>query len=200
MKRTEDYYAKLAKSKGYPARSVYKLMEIQEKYKVLRKGIKVLDLGAAPGSWSQFVLEYLAGSGLVVGVDLKPIECKPQLASHYRPLQGSFNNEEILKQIKEWGPYHVIISDAAPSTSGDGFIDSHRSIEIGQRVIEIARENLKPGGNLVIKIFQGGEEKEILDILKTLFEKVKPFKPKASRDESVEVFHLGLNFMQGKQK
>jgi len=195
MKQIEDYYAKLAKSKGYPARSIYKLMEMHEKYKIFRKGDKILDLGAAPGSWSQYVLELQNGNGMVVGVDLKPIEFKSPFMKYYKPIQGSFKYGEVLTQIQELGPYHTVISDAAPSTSGDGYIDSHKSMELAELVIEIARTNLRPKGNLIIKIFQGGEEKTVLDNLKILFEKAKAFKPKASRAESVEVFFLGFNYL-----
>lgn len=195
MKQVNDYYAKLARSEGYPARSIYKLKEIQEKHKIIKKNIKILDLGAAPGSWSQYVLNIQKGNGFLLAVDLKDITLKSPYLNQFHALQGSFNNEDILQQIKKRSPYQLILSDAAPSTSGDRFVDACKSAELARRVLSIALAHLQAEGTLIIKIFQGGDEQEIFAALKTHFKRVKAFKPKASRDESAEIFYIGFQFI-----
>lgn len=194
VKQLNDHYFKLAKQKGYLARSVFKLQEINDKFKILKKNYKILDLGAAPGSWSQYVLEVTKGHCSILGVDLKPIEMKSPFASGFKAIQGSFNIEEVLEQIKEKGPYDLIISDAAPSTSGDRFVDACSSAELAETVLDIAGNNLKQGGNVVIKIFQGGAEIEVMDRIKSLFTRFKAFKPKASKNESFETFYIGFEY------
>jgi 23S rRNA (uridine2552-2'-O)-methyltransferase len=194
MKRSADYYSKLAKQKNFPARSVFKLQEMQERFSLLKAGQKILDLGSAPGSWSKYCLQRLGAKGQLVGVDLEPVEIAQPPGRRYRFLQGDFFSEAILDDLEKLGPFDVILSDAAPRTSGSGLVDAQRSLEIAERVLEIVRRTLRPGGHLVLKIFQGGEEGQLLRRMKSMFRHARAFKPKASRGESRETYFLGQLF------
>ena len=192
MKR--DYFAQLAKEKGYPARSVFKLQEIQKRFRIIKPGFRILEIGASPGSWSQYCLELLAGKGEMVGVDPVKQQFKPDPGQNYRFIQGNIFAPDIEKICIELGPYDLILSDAAPATSGNRIVDTSRSLEIGYKVSRLASRSLKQGGGLVVKIFQGGEEGELLKSLGSLFEKVRAFKPKASKKGSKEIFFLGFSY------
>ncbi len=194
MKGKADYYWRKSKEEGYPARSVFKLQEIQQKYGPLRPGNRVLDLGASPGSWSLFILDLLAGAGRVIGVDLNPPDGKLLSRKNFRFFHGDFTTEGLVTQIAEEGPFDVVVSDAAPSTTGNRTLDTARSTEIARNVLAICEKCLAPGGNCVLKIFQGGEEKEILDRMRARFAAARAFKPKASRSDSMETYFLGLGF------
>jgi 23S rRNA (uridine2552-2'-O)-methyltransferase len=194
MKRSADYFARLAKQKNYPARSVFKLEEMQERFLLLKAGQKVLDLGSAPGSWSKYCLQRLGPGGQLVGVDLEAVSISRPPRGRYRFIQGDIFSEAILTVLNELGPFDVILSDAAPRTSGSGLVDAQRSLEIAERVLEIAECTLNPGGNLVVKIFQGGEEGSLLNRMKSLFRRARAFKPKASRGQSRETYFLGQLF------
>ena len=199
MRREQDHYGRKAKAEGYPARSVYKLMEIQKRFHVLRPGQKILDVGAAPGSWSQYALEELRGKGQVVGLDLQEVGFRSKVSPNYRFFRGDLFAEEVQEQLAVLGPYDLVLSDAAPSTSGMVIQDVQRSLEIVQRVLDLAEGLLKPGGGLVVKIFQGGEEKQVLDRLRAGFGRAQAFRPLASRSESREVFFIGLSY-HGRKK
>ena len=194
MKGKPDYYWRKSKEEGYPARSVFKLQEIQEKYRLIRPGNAVLDLGASPGSWSLYILDLLAGGGNVTGADLNAPDRK--LLSHrgFRFIQGDFTSGETLTAILESSPFDVVVSDAAPSTTGNRTMDTARSLDLARQVLAIAEKALKPGGNLALKIFQGGEEKEILDWMRGRFASARAFKPKASRSDSMETYFIGTGF------
>ena len=194
MKRSADYYSKLAKQRNFPARSVFKLEEMQDRFSLLGEGQKVLDVGSAPGSWSQYCLQRLGAKGQLVGVDLDPVVVTPRFGGYYRFVQGDIFSQEIFSTLSELGPFDVILSDAAPRTSGSGLVDAQRSLELAERVLEIAECTLNPGGHLVVKIFQGGEEGQLLRRMKSLFHHARAFKPKASRGESRETYFLGQLF------
>lgn len=189
--RITDHYARRAQAQGYPARSVYKLEEIQRKFGLVRRGDTVLDIGASPGSFSLLLLELLHGSGRVVAVDCSSLGIAPSAAA-FRYVQGDIFDDDTLCKIGGLGPYSVIISDAAPSTSGNRIVDAAKSTEIGLRVVDIAREHLIQSGNLVIKLLQGGEERAILEQLRADFASARGFKPRASRSESSEVYYVAL--------
>lgn len=188
-----DFYTKKAKQEGYPARSVYKLEEIHNRHQIIKRGDHVLDIGAAPGSWSLYVSrKLLSGSGRVVAVDLKEITLSP-MPGNMISYTGDAFSEEISEKIAEHAPFDVIISDAAPDTTGNRTVDTLRSQQLAESVLETAKQLLKVHGNLVIKVFQGGGEQELIQQMRSVFAKVKPQKPKASRSESFEVFLIGLD-------
>ena len=188
MKRQQDHYTRKAKSMGYPARSVFKLEEIDNKFKVLGSE-SVLDIGAAPGSWSLYCLRRKKGP--VFGVDLQPVEI-----SHpeYSFIQGDIFEKDIQEALGKTGPYGVILSDAAPSTTGNRMVDTARSFNLVESIIHFSFSFLKAGGNLVLKVFQGGDERQLFELLQRHFEKVRTFKPQSSRDESFEVFFVAKGY------
>jgi 23S rRNA (uridine2552-2'-O)-methyltransferase len=192
MKRSPDYFSRLAKQKNFPARSVFKLQEMQERFGLFKAGQRILDLGSAPGSWSKYCLQHLGPHGLLVGVDLETVRMQPPAGPRYRFLQGDIFSPEIAARLHELGPFDVILSDAAPRTSGSSLVDAEVSLKIAERVLEIAARNLEHGGHLVVKVFQGGEEGRLLQSMKSIFRRARAFKPKASRSESRETYFLGL--------
>ena len=192
---TNDYYALKAKKEGYPARSVYKLMEIQQKFKVIDRASGILDIGAAPGSWSLYILKELKG-GFLVAVDLIPLKIDNK-EKNFVFLQGDAFAEETLSIIKEKGPYKTILSDAAPSTTGNRTVDTERSLQLVESVIDLAEKTLAGGGCLVVKIFQGGGEKKIIERMKKMFTTVKIIKPEAARKISFEIYLIGTGMVKG---
>lgn len=194
MRRNEDHFSRLARQKGYPARSVFKLQAMQARFKLIQPGDRVLDLGAAPGSWSQYCLQLLDGRGLVVGVDLNEPSFNPPSpgAAEYRFVLGDLFAPEVEARLAEWGPYDLVLSDAAPRTSGSPLVDSQASLQIAGRALQLACRLLKTGGSVVVKVFQGGEEGTLLERLRGGFSQARAFKPEASRSESREVYLLGF--------
>ena len=188
MKRQQDHYTRKAKSMGYPARSVFKLEEIEQKFQVLGTG-SILDVGAAPGSWSLYCLRRKKGS--VVGVDLQPVEIQEP---DYVFVQGDIFEKDVQETLGKTGPYDTIISDAAPSTTGNRMVDTARSFNLVESIIYFSFMFLKKGGNLVLKVFQGGDERQLFELLTRHFEKTKTFKPQSSRDESFEVFFIAKGY------
>lgn len=186
-----DHYSLKAKKEGYPARSVYKLEEIQQKFNIIRPGNSVLDIGAAPGSWTLYThRKLLKGKGRIVSVDLKPLSLNP-IPENVTVFTGDAFTPEMLKELGNLGPYNSIISDAAPSTTGARAVDCLRSQNLAEAIINIIPTHLKTGGSLVIKIYQGGGEQDILFAMKKVFTKVKTFKPQACRKDSFEIFLIG---------
>ena len=172
-----DFWTKKAFSEGYPARSVYKLKEIDEKFNLLKKNYNVLDLGAAPGSWTVFLLRNINENGKVVSCDLNPLA---------KNVKGERN------KIKELGPYDFIVCDAAPLTTGNRTVDTARSEQLVEMAIWYAETMLKQGGNFAVKIFQNGDQQKILRKMKEIFTTAKGFKPKACRTESFETYLIGI--------
>ncbi|MCL2765346.1 MAG: RlmE family RNA methyltransferase [Treponema sp.] len=196
-----DYWQQRARNEGYPARSVYKLKEIDEKFSLFKpagKAGRILDIGAAPGSWSLYVLrKFAAGSKcFLAAADLCPLsrEFDNKLfdSERFFFVQGDVTSADIRDAIFSKGPYNVIISDAAPGTTGSRMADSARSLELAETVVGYAESVLAPGGNLALKIFQGSGIDALLKHMKTLFEKARSFKPQACRGESVETYFIGL--------
>ncbi len=186
-----DHWTLKARSEGYPARSVYKLAEMQEKFRLLKPGMRVLDIGAAPGSWSLWVLRFLKGSGFLAAVDLSPLGIKAPFGNFFF-LQGDLYDPAVRSALAERGPYGLILSDAAPSTTGDRTVDTGRSEALVEAVIGYADALLAPKGHLVAKLFQGGGERDLLTALRGRFETARGFKPRACRAESFETYLLGL--------
>ncbi len=192
-----DFYTQKAHREGYPARSVYKLEEINSTHKLIKPGDSVLDVGAAPGSWTLYTHRVLLkGKGRIVSVDLNPLSLDP-IPPTVTALVGDAFSKEIRTRLVEEGPYDAIISDAAPMTTGNRIVDTSRSEYLAEQVVMLAEEQLKAHGNMVIKIFQGGGEQEVLKRMREIFQKAKAFKPKASRDDSFEVFLIGLDKKEG---
>ncbi len=188
-----DSYTQRAHREGYPARSVYKLEEINSSHHLIKSGDSVLDVGAAPGSWTLFThRELLKGNGRIVSIDLNPLNLNPVPPTVTAIVGDAFNKENRARLI-ELGPYDAIISDAAPMTTGNRTVDTTRSEWLAEQVVMLAEEQLKTHGNLVIKIFQGGGQVEILKKMREMFNKVKPFKPKACRDDSFEIYLIGID-------
>jgi 23S rRNA (uridine2552-2'-O)-methyltransferase len=191
----QDHYFRKAKKENFLARAFYKLEEIQNRHKILRRGHRVLDLGAAPGSWIQLAEGVVGPSGLVLGIDLKPIE--HSFPKHVITLQGDiFDREFVDASLAEYVPFDVVLSDMAPSTSGVKVADAARSALLFERAFEISRAVLKPGGTFLAKIFQGSEFHELLLEAKMQFRQTKVIKPDASRKQSKEIYILALNLKQ----
>lgn len=196
-----DFWAQKAKKEGYPARSVYKLEEIAAKFGLLKsakappgaRGPAVLDIGAAPGSWSLWLLRRLNGSGRLVAVDLEELGIA-RTADNFVFIKGDILDEAVRARLREAGPYSLVLSDAAPATTGKRLVDQGRSEELVEAVMALAYEVLAPGGALVAKIFQGGEEKRLIGELKTRFARARAFKPEACRSISFETYLVASGF------
>ncbi|MBQ3966519.1 MAG: RlmE family RNA methyltransferase [Treponema sp.] len=187
-----DFWSRKAFSEGYPARSVYKLKEIDEKFGMIKKNYHVLDLGAAPGSWTTFLLRTLNGSGKVVSCDLNPL-AKDVKGDNLVFIQGDLNEAEIRESIQKEGPFDLVVCDAAPLTTGNRVVDTARSTGLVKMAVWYAQTMLKTGGNFAVKIFQNGDQQKILTELRGLFQTAKGFKPEACRSESFETYLIGLN-------
>ncbi len=187
-----DFYFKKAKEEGYLSRAAYKLKELNEKFNLIRKGFAVIDLGAAPGGWSQVALELVGKKGFVLAVDLLPIMIN---APNFTSLVGDITKEECKERVRGYlERADIVISDVAPRTSGIVKLDQGRSIDLAFSVIDFSKEFLADGGSLLMKVFDGGEVKDLLAELSKLFGKVKIHKPPASRKESKEVYVVALGF------
>ncbi|MDJ0621357.1 MAG: RlmE family RNA methyltransferase [Desulfocapsaceae bacterium] len=196
MRKVSDYYSKKAKKEQYPARSVYKLQEVQNKHRLLRKGDSVLDLGCYPGSWSLYAAEVVGPKGIVVGVDLQQAESQPRSGSaeiHW--LQADITDAAMITTIRKIRPaFKVIISDLAPRTTGNRWADHQQSINLVRTTLTLAETLLHPKGHYLAKVFQGEDFPVFVQEVKQLFGMVKVIKPKSSRTESREVFVLGMEY------
>ena len=187
MKKVRDHYFKKARKQGFPARSVYKLEEAQKKYRFLKPGQAVLDLGACPGSWSKYAAGVAGPKGLVVAVDIQKLSV---MADNIHVLQRDVCDLK-LSELREISPYFaVVLSDMAPKTTGRKDVDHFRSVALAERALVLARELLKPGGTFFCKVFQGEDFPSFLDDCRESFRSVRVVKPKSSRPESVELFLL----------
>lgn len=185
----QDHYTRQAKKARYPARSVFKLEEIQQKHRLIKKGDKILDLGCSPGSWLLYAAKLTGDRGQVVGIDLKPV--KIQSASNIEIINGDVFE---LDSGSLGSDFNVVMSDMAPATTGHKAVDAARSAGLSEAALEIARNVLLPGGAFVCKIFQGPDFNQFIDSVRASFDKQKIFKPKSSRKASKEIFVIGLGF------
>ena len=198
MRKVQDYYFKKAKKENYPARSVYKLEEAQKKYRFLQTGNGVLDLGCQPGSWSIYAARIVGPAGLVVGVDLQEgkkisIAKAAEIVWFCDDIMADYIVEKIQKTRKY---FRTILSDIAPRTSGNKWVDQQQSLNLARRVLELAGELLESGGNIYVKVFEGEDFREFVDSVRKSFKTVKIVKPKSSRSESREVFVLGMGYLK----
>ncbi len=186
-----DKYFKQAKEEGYLARSAYKLKELQERFRIIRSGDRVLDLGCAPGAWLQVAGEIVGPQGVLVGLDLSPVDHR--LLPNAFTIVGDANEVDPATLMGESGlPFDVVLSDMAPNTSGHG--DDLRSSHLCHRVLDLAGSVLRPGGNLAMKILEGAMYSDILGRTRGMFPDAKGFKPKSSREVSREMFIVGTRF------
>jgi len=184
-----DVYVRRAKQEGYRSRSAYKLLEILEKDKLVRPGMTVVDLGAAPGGWSQVLAPIVGVKGQVIALDLLEMEPLRGVVT----IRGDFSEQATLKLLEEQSgnrSIDLVVSDMAPNISGVGLVDSARSIHLAELAHEFARDRLKPGGDLLVKVFQGAGLDEFRKELSGTFASVAVRKPKASRDRSSEFYLL----------
>ncbi len=193
----DDEYVKLSQKEGYRSRAIYKLKEIQQKDNLIRPNMQVVDLGAAPGGWSQYATELVGDNGRVVASDILPIDPLPFVEF----IQGDFTEESVLNEIldvlyKDEKNYKadVVISDMAPNITGVEAIDQPKSIYLCELSLDMARQILKPGGSFAVKVFQGDGSDAFLKDIRSSFKQVKIRKPAASRPRSREVFMVGLGF------
>lgn len=192
-RHVNDEYVKRAQKDGYRSRAVYKLLEIQEKDRILKPGHVVVDLGAAPGGWSQIAEKLVGAKGRVVALDILPMDSLAGVDF----IQGDFREEEALQQLRELlngQAVDLVISDMAPNVTGMSAVDQPRAIYLCELALEFAREVLKPGGSLVVKVFQGEGFDEYIRELRSSFGKVVTRKPKASRSRSREVYLVAGNY------
>ncbi len=192
MRKLHDRYFKLAKREGKLARSVYKLQELNSRDRILKKGDIVLDLGASPGSWLEYILDIIGDDGAACAVDLKPIDKKFKGRATFKMMDiHDMKGDEFAEVTTQ---FDVIVSDMAPNTSGIRIMDQARSQELCEAVVRIACPMLKTGGNLVMKIFYGPDTEFYRAQLEKEFSVVKVRKPEACRDESTEHYFVCLGY------
>lgn len=188
-RRRQDHLARRAHAQGFPARSVYKLEEIDRRTQLLRPGQRVLDLGCAPGSWVRYIASRVGPSGLVLGFDLQAVTIALPAHARCAVLDVAQQDPPLTVDGK---PFDVVVSDMAPSTEGVRFADQFRSYELYRRALDIAGRALAPGGSFVGKLFQGAELEEARAATAALFGKVRILRPEGTRAESYELFLVGL--------
>src|SRR5881628_789978 len=190
----KDQYRRLAKDQGYRARSAYKLLQLNNSYRIIKKGSKVVDLGCAPGGWLQVVTKEVGQAGKVVGIDLKPVES----VAGATVLKGSIEDVDMFEKIVGilGSKADVILSDLAPNVSGLWDIDHARQISLSATALGFARQVLRVGGSAAFKVFEGDLLNEFKADLKTSFGRVLLNKPSASRQESSELYIVCLDFKQ----
>lgn len=205
-RKLHDQYFKKAKEEGYAARSAYKLKQIQDKRGILKRGDWVLDLGCSPGSWVQVASEIVGDRGRVGGIDLKPVEIEGGTPGNAKTLvadifksDGAFLLGILVSEGKPVRLVDVVLSDMAPNTEGGGggSMDHFRSVDLCRRVLELCPSLLRPGGNLVMKVFEGEVYPELLKDCGKMFADVKGYKPEASREVSREMFITAKGYRGG---
>ncbi len=191
QRKLHDGYFKQAKREGYVARSAYKLLEINEKKKLVRKGDWVLDLGCAPGSWLQAAADLVGPRGRVVGIDLKPVE--HPMPESVRTLVGDLTETDpaVLTEFVG-GRYNAVLSDMAPNTVGVG--DDFRSVRLCREILERLPGLIEPGGHLAMKVFEGAELQDLVRETRALFDEARAFKPDACRDVSRETYVVAKGY------
>jgi 23S rRNA (uridine2552-2'-O)-methyltransferase len=181
-----DTYSKKAKKENYPARSIYKLQEIDQKYKIIEEGNRVLDLGCAPGSWLLYLSKKAGYDGKIIGVDINDLKIEI-------PQNVFFVKESIIK-FETGEKFNVVVSDLAAHTTGIEFSDVEETLELCYKALEVAKKALLKGGNFLCKVFEGEGTDNFFKEVKKNFEFTKRFKPKASRKQSREMYIVGMGF------
>lgn len=187
----KDPFVQLAQKRGYRSRAAFKLIEIQEKDKLIKSGMTVVDLGAAPGGWSQLASEWVGEKGKLIALDILPMESLVGVDF----IQGDFRDEAVLAELESalaGEPIDLVISDIAPNMSGSASIDQPRAMYLVELALDFAKQHLKSNGNFCCKVFQGEGFDAFFKELKHIFNNVVTRKPKSSRGRSREVYLLGL--------
>ena len=186
-----DAFVKQAQKDGFRSRAAYKLMEIHEKYKLIKPGMNVVDLGSSPGSWSQVVAKLLQGKGHIIAMDLLPMDPIPRVDF----IQGDFREEASLRELETYlnnSAIDLVISDMAPNITGIKTVDQPGVMYLTELALDFSLQWLKPSGHFLVKTFIGADFDELVKKMRPEFEKVITVKPKASRDRSSEVYLLGF--------
>ncbi|CAN7697477.1 MULTISPECIES: 23S rRNA (uridine(2552)-2'-O)-methyltransferase RlmE [Pseudomonas] len=192
-RHVNDPYVKQAQKDGYRSRASYKLLEVQEKYKLIRPGMTVVDLGAAPGGWSQVTSRLIGGQGRLIASDILEMDSIPDVTF----IQGDFTQDEVLAQILDAvgnSPVDLVISDMAPNMSGTPAVDMPKAMFLCELALDLAARILKPGGNFVIKVFQGEGFDAYVKDARQKFDKVQMIKPDSSRGSSREQYMLAWGY------
>jgi 23S rRNA (uridine2552-2'-O)-methyltransferase len=194
--RKREFYYRKAKAEKLRSRASYKLLQAVKKYKFIKPGYVVVDLGAAPGGWTQAARQLVEASGYVLAIDLKPIE--PVDEPNVRVILGDITDLQIANKIKEFLPRSadVVVSDVSPNISGVWDLDHARQIDLASQSLRVATQILRYGGNFFVKVFQGSTTNKFVNEARQHFSFVKLIKPKASRSKSAEVYLLGMGFRQ----
>ncbi|MBP9681094.1 MAG: RlmE family RNA methyltransferase [Bacteriovorax sp.] len=192
--KVKDHYFHKAKKENFLARSVYKLEEIDERFKIIRKSDQIIDLGYHPGSWIQYTSEKLGKDGLVIGADIKEINNKLLNLTNVRLFQKDVFTIESMAELGVSDQFDVVLSDMAPNTTGIQSVDQIRSLNLVEMVFSLLPRFLKPGGNLVIKVFESNDAQVFLKSQKKHFEEYHYLRPKSVRSVSKEFFVIGKNF------
>lgn len=188
-----DYYVKQARKVGYRSRAAFKLLEIDERDRLLKPGMVVIDLGAAPGGWSSVAKQKVGERGKVFALDILPMEALPGVEF----LQGDFNEESTVNELLKRVDNHqvdLVMSDMAPNITGIAIVDQLKIFQLSEQAFELAKQVLKPGGNFLVKVFHGQGFDAFLKAIKTSFSTVHIRKPKSSRDRSSEVYIVAMHF------
>lgn len=197
-RQENDPFVQQARREGWRSRAVYKLEQIVQKQKLLRRGMLCVDLGAAPGGWSQYVAVRLDGEVRIVAVDVLPMDALPAVEF----LQGDFTDESVFQALKDalgGAKADLVMSDMAPNISGNRAVDQPKSMHLAELALDTARALLRPGGNLVCKFFQGEGSDAFVAVARSAFDKVRIVKPKASRPGSREVYLVALGLSRNEQ-
>jgi 23S rRNA (uridine2552-2'-O)-methyltransferase len=190
MEHVNDVYVQRAKAEGYRSRAAYKLIEVAERDKLLKQGMVVVDLGAAPGGWSQVAAAKLGARGRVFALDLLPMDALRNVTF----LQGDFREDAVVRALERelaGRPIDLVLSDMSPNISGIALSDQARAMHLAELALEFAVNHLKPGGGLLVKVFQGSGFQEFLLAMRSRFAQVATRKPEASRGRSNELYLLG---------
>ena len=188
-----DFYVSQATKLGYRSRASFKIIEIQEKYKIFKKNMFIVDLGAAPGGWSQQIVKYTGDNGKLIALDI--IDMPPIAGADF--IHGDFSSDdtfELLNKLVNYKKIDCIVCDMAPNMSGNKTSDQAKSIHLLELALDFAKDNLKTGGTFVTKLFQGHGSDEFIKLVKANFNKVTQFKPKSSRPRSREIYVIAQGF------
>lgn len=193
--RKRDQFHRLAKQRGFRSRATFKLLQVNKRYRFIKRNDRVLDLGAAPGGWLQAAHQVVGGGGYVLGVDKEPVLRLPY--ENVATVIADMNQSDAIERVRSvsGSMFDVVVSDLSPNVSGVWEVDHARQIELARAALRIARVILRPDGNMLVKVFQGSELRDFQAEMKASFRALRIVKPPATRPESAELYFLGLGFL-----